>query len=266
MMGKYHHGLRRVVPVGKLHWSSLRLHARQVGGALFTPPSSVDLLSGLPTKWLGMMGNDGCGDCLEAMFYHGDQIRTFYASGTMLTEPDANVVNLYSQITGYNPADVKSDIGSDPQQSFNWIENYGLVRADGSNTKLIAYIEIDPRNESDVLEAMDICGGLSVGINFPQSVDDDMDAPIWDYNPARSKIIGGHEILVAKHTAGGNYGFVSWGQTNFEMTPAFWDQYVNQCTACVWEDWFEQTGKSPFGLSVPAMETILDSMKHGTTG
>ena len=240
-------GLRRVVPLGRLHWSALRLNYGMWTAGL-PPPTSVDYLTALP-DWLGMMGNNTVGDCFDAAMYHGDQVLTQFAQGACVTQDDQYVVDLYSEITGY-AGTPETDKGSDPYQSFTWVENNGLPRADGTAVKLIAAIEIDPRQPSDVMEAMAACGGLMVGFNVPSSLEQNMGALVWDYDPSNAQIVGGHEIFVAKHLSpSANFGLISWGQKNFEMTPNFWAAYVNQVTACVWSDWLESTGLTPFGMT-----------------
>lgn len=248
-------GLRRVIPIGRLHWSAIR-QKYKVSAA----PPSVDYLSSLPSD-VGMMLNDQLGCCFEAAIYHGDQVRTLYAGGTMVTQPDADVKYLY-ECTGYIDGDESTDNGSDPAQVISYIEDNGLPEgSDGSKAKiLVASFEIDPRNMGDVAEAMDACGGLMVGINASQNI---MDSDVWDYDP-NSPEIGGHEIFCAKLlTPASNVGFISWGSSLYEMTPAFWQHQVNQCTACVWEDWATKTGKTPFGMTIPQLRNEMSAIGTG---
>ena len=248
MPGKYKLGLSVVHPAAKLHWSAMRL---KYGTRKVAAPLSVDYLSVMPAD-MGMMGNDEYGDCYWAAIGHGDQVRTKNVGGTMLSQPTATVLKWYSEGTGFNPHAAPAgqpnptDNGSDPAAGFNYIEKHGLVRADGSKVKLLAAFEIDPRNTDDVMEAMEIGYGLMTGINVPQSLEDDMDNPIWDYVPGRSQSVGGHEILTAKRlTPTGNTGLVSWSKPSYEMTPAFWDEFVNQLTVCISQRCLRRDGQVP---------------------
>jgi hypothetical protein len=250
-----------VSPLARLHWSAMRLKYRATSMPI---PISVDYLSALPAD-LGQMGNDEYGDCFEAALYHGDQVRTYFALGKMMTAPDAAVLGLYSAATGFDPGNPASDQGSDPAAAFAFVEKNGLPGSDGGAAQLLAAFEIDPRNFADVMTAMDACGGLMVGIDFPSSVGADPSAPVWDVVPGAT-IEGGHEILVAaKPGPVANFGFVSWGNPRYQMTPAFWAQYVNQCTAGVWSDWFEATGKSPFGMTEAQLLAETEAMQSGPT-
>lgn len=252
-MGKYKTGLKHynVKPLGALEWRKMKMKY----GAARPMVSSVDLLSKMP-DFVGMMGNDRIGDCFDAALYHGDQARTL-AQGKMITEPDHGVVALYSKITGYSPSDPNSDQGSMPVPSFNWLTRHGLPRTGNPSVKLLATYEVDPSNEADVLEAMEACGGIMLGIYVPQSLEDNMDATVWDYDPGNNTPTGGHEIFMGMHQFGGNYGVVSWGNPRYQMTPAFWHNNVNQCTACLWSDWVESTGKTPFGMTVAQVEAEM---------
>lgn len=249
-------GLRRVIPIGRLHWSAMRRKYK-----LAAPPQPVDFLSKLPDD-VGQMKNDSLGDCFEAAIYHGDQVRTLFASGTMVTQPDSDVQYLYEVAAGYNPNDPSTDNGSDPAQVLSYIEENGLPEgSDGSPVRiLLASFEIDPRNMGDVMEAMHDCGGLMVGINAPQSI---MEGRVWDYDPA-SPNIGGHEIFCGKCLSpSSNIGLISWGSPRYEMTPRFWAEQVNQCTALVWQDWIESTGRSPFGMTAQQLQDEMGAIGTG---
>lgn len=265
-MGLYCMGLNVVHPAGALHWSAMRVKFR---AQALPPVASVDYLAALP-NWLGMMGNDELGDCLDAMFYHGDQARTMFATGSCRTEPDSQAPALYRAITGWDGVPGSpSDAGSDPATSFAWVEKNGLPLADGSNVELLASIEIDPRNTQDVMDAMDACLGLAVGISVPSSLERDMGNLLWDYVPGDEEIVGGHEIYVGKKLSSSPaspYGLCSWGQKNYQMTQAFWDHYVNQCTALIFAD--EATaasGKMPFSLTIDQIVSEMQTLRSGST-
>lgn len=263
-MGLFKMGLKVVRPAGALHWSSMRLQFRARD---YTPATSVDYLAPLP-GWLGMMGNDEEGDCLDCMFYHGDQARTQFATGTCRTQPDTQAPNLYKAITDWDGVPGSpSDAGSDPAVSFAWVEKNGLPLADGTNVKLLASIEIDKRNTQDVMDAMEGGVGLAVGFEVPSSLERDMGNLRWDYIPGDEQIVGGHEIFVAKKLAAtpdADYGLVSWGQKNYSMTQAFWDRYVNQCTLLIFDDETAAT-KLPFGLTRDELIAEMSAMRSGQT-
>src|SRR5277367_4196600 len=125
-MGLYKTGLREARPLhGAAHWSSTRLMFRRPA---FIPPIGVDYLSTLPS-FVGMMGNDQVGDCFIAAMYHGDQVRTKFAGGHMITQPDEEVIGMYSTVTGYQPPPGgPTDRGSDPRMAFNYVKAHGLPR------------------------------------------------------------------------------------------------------------------------------------------
>ena len=261
-MGKYKYGLINAFPAGKLSWSNMRL---KYGSRSMVPAvTTVDYLSGLP-KDLGVMGNADYGDCYWAAIGHGDQIRTKFTTGTMVTQPADTILKWYSDGTGFNKNDPSTDQGSDPLSCFNYIEENGLLRADGSTLKLLGVFEIDPRNTGDIMEAMDAGLGVMTGFSVPQSLEDDMDKSVWQYVPSNSSIVGGHEVLVAKQLSPtANRGLISWGRPTYEMEPDFWDAFVTQCTVCVWSDTFAATGKSPFGMTEEQMVAEMQAIQSGS--
>jgi hypothetical protein len=261
-------GLRNVRPIGALHWSALRLVSPRRGSQL---ANYVDLLSSLPDD-VGMMLNDDVGDCFEAHIYHGDQVRTKAATGTLVTQPDAIVGDCY-KLTGWNGTDQGSgtDRGTDPAQLVAAITAAGgfIPYSTSPAPKLVASIEIDPRNMADVVEAIDDCYGIGVGITVPQSLVDALNSGnvplIWDFHAGDSLTNEGHEIFVGKASAApdANVGFVSWGNPRYEMTPAFWNGCVNQCTAFVFSDIIEATGKTPLGLTMDQITASMRAIQSG---
>src|ERR1700680_4913353 len=121
-------------------------------------PQVVDWTAKLPAGNLGMMLNQDLGDCTVAALYHGVQVWTGNALGQTYTEPDSCVLDAYEEKCGYHPDDPSSDRGGDEQPVLAWATNTGMLMSDGSRSKLAAFVEVDPRNMTDVCEAIYECG------------------------------------------------------------------------------------------------------------
>ncbi len=81
---------------------------------------AVDYTKGLPAN-LGVMKNDSLGDCTCAAYYHAIQVWSFNAGKNIDTEPDADVVDLYEQACGYQPAQGGEGPGGNEQHVLTYI-------------------------------------------------------------------------------------------------------------------------------------------------
>ena len=259
-------GLRNPRPVGTLHWSNLRLAFGLQRTA--PPPFAVDYLKYLPRS-LGMMLNDQAGDCFWAAQYHGRQLRTLMTTGVMDSQPDAVVGHSYSAGAGWDgtPGDA-SDRGTDAGEGFAWITKNGLPLSDGRFATLRAAIEVDPRHPEDCVDAMDVCGGLCVGMQLPQRIVAGGSIPkVWDWESGDIFADEGHEVLVGAMDSQlvSPIGFVSWGDPGYTMTEGFWNRCVNQVTAVVYDDWFKAgTQRSPLGMTEEQL--VAELARYGSGG
>lgn len=254
-------GLRNVRPMTHLpHWSALKMKYAPWTQAV----TSVDYLANLPND-LGMMGNDAVGDCFWAGQYHHRQLNTLIATGTIITEPDNIVLGAYSSATGFVPGDASTDRGTDPAEGFAWMMANGLPTNAGSPVKVLGCIEIDPRNIGDVLEAMQYCGGLLIGMSLPQSFIDAATPPlVWDWPAGDADSGDGHEVYLGRaDITGQDFGIVSWGVKSYSLTSAMWARGVNQVTAVITEDWVESTGQTPFGMTAEQLVAEMNAHSGG---
>jgi hypothetical protein len=255
-------GLNNPRPMTHLaSWSSLKMkYAPRAAAAQIT----IDYTSKMPTQ-VGMMGNDMLGDCFWATQYHRRQLRTLFATGTLVTEPDSIVIGAYSAGAGYVAGQPGTDQGTDAALGYDWIMKNGLPTADGTPIQMLGAIEVDFRNPDDVLDALDFCGGLDVGITLPQRFVQGEAPDLWDWLPTDVLSEDGHEILLGRAEPGlASCGVITWGETQkYSMTKAFWDNCVNQTTATVTADWIEQTGKTPFGMT---LQQLLAEMQAHSGG
>src|SRR5580704_7048834 len=100
------------------------LSALLAGQTLPPPPPSVDYTKGMPAN-LGMMLNDTLGDCTCAAVYHAIQVWTANSGSAMLTEPDADVRQLYIQACGYNPRVKGEGPGGNEQKVLTYLLKNG---------------------------------------------------------------------------------------------------------------------------------------------
>lgn len=235
------------------------LSALVAGKQLAPIPPSLDWAAYMPDD-LGMFGNDLLGDCGDAALYHARQLNTLMALGHMDTQPDSTVIGLYEKQAGYVPGKPETDRGSILQNLLAYVLHHGLPLADGSAARLLAVIEIDPRNPEDVRRAIAECGSVYVGTGMPKFVFSGKDpAKLWS-GPINAPLDGGHCIICPSYDPQG-FGVISWGAKDYRMDLKFWSNYVYECYGLLWLDWVSAGGRTPFGLSVADWESQMQAIK-----
>ena len=225
-----------------------------------TPPESVDWTKGITQ--FGMMLNSTLGDCTCAAVGHARQIWT---SNTTVenTISDNCILALYEAACGYNPSDPTSDQGGNEQAVLTYLLNTGIPLNDGTHEKISAFVEVDPRNTTDIKLAIQEFGGIYIGIEVPLSIYDmttNLPKTIWDYDPSNTQTEGGHAIFVCKYDNSG-VTVISWGSL-YLLTWEFFQQYTSEAYAIVSPDWISSTGKTPLGLSLPELEAFMVNIKE----
>jgi hypothetical protein len=230
------------------------------------PPASVNWGNGMPPN-LGMMLNNTLGDCTCAAFYHALQVWSFNADGKsankMITEPDSDVEDLYILACGYNPRTPGEGPGGNEQHVLNYLLKHGAPMDANAKErdKIVAYVEIDPRNVDDVKRAINACGLVYIGFNVPQNiVPPGGDPPkIWDVDPSDPQIVGGHAVVLPGYDQS-VANVISWG-VFYEMTWAFFAKYVDEVYAICDHTWFDATDQTPAGLTIKQLESQMQALK-----
>jgi hypothetical protein len=194
-----------------------------------------------------MYGNDSIGDCTCAAVGHLIQAWTAYSAGSPVTVADSDVIGTYEAVTGYNPADPSTDQGAYIQDVLAYWRKTGVA-----GHKITAYASVRVSNMTLVKQAIDLFGAVDIGFNFPSSAMDQFDRHMpWDV-VAGASIEGGHCVTVNGYKANGNLLCVTWGATQ-EMTPAFWQRYVDEAWVIITPDWIKANGSTPQGIDLYAL-------------
>jgi hypothetical protein len=242
------------------HWSLIAAYKDK---ALPPLPSMVSYARVLPFD-LGYFANNVLSDCTTAAVYHALQVWSANANPPMDTESDANVIQLYSEATGYIPGKPQTDQGGSEQDVLTYWMNAGapVGPAGSARQRLAAFVEIDPRNLADVKEAILQGGLIYIGFQVPAFFS--VGSTLWDVNPdANNTIVDGHAvILVGYNDALNRFTAISWGR-QYEMTYAFFLRFTDECYLLANSAWIETTGATPAGLSLPELEVLMGSLKWG---
>jgi hypothetical protein len=243
----------------------LQLHDYLVPAGLPTPPAIFgDLLvyeTGTPKsiEW-GVLGNTQCGDCVFAGFAH--QAMLWKATnGTRFTPTSAMVIADYSAATGYNPADPKTDLGTDVLSGCEYWRTKGIILGGVSADYIAGYVASNYDPDSLALAAY-LFGSVGIGLQLPDySLDQFTEQMPWTYvaNP-KAKSVGGHYVPIIGRNSSGYFLCVTWGRLQ-AIHPQFLVQYVDEAAICLSQDWISATSqKSPRGILYDQLQADLSTL------
>jgi hypothetical protein len=239
----------------KLDPRTLQL-AKYFTPSLPSPPSAVDYTMGI--KSFGLMLNDQLGCCTIAAIGHAEQIWSA-ARGGEYTLPDAAILQKYEEWCGYNPSDPNSDQGGVEIDVLNDWRQQTIWKH-----PLTAYADPNPRNLEHVKQAINLFGGVYIGVALPLSA---QGLNIWDAASGPDGVPdswGGHAIFVPKYRTGSDgkvtFTCVSWGEL-IDITQDFWmyndpqnGPYVDEVHALIAPEFLSlKTGKTPEGFDLTTL-------------
>lgn len=212
----------------------------------------VSFLPPLPEKadWtqgqtaFGMMANDTVGDCTCATVGHAVQVWTANASSEV-TVPDADVLGLYSAVTGYDPNDPSTDNGAVLQDVLKYVQKQGVA-----GHTLQAYVGVDPKNHDHMKATIALFGGVAIGVEFMQAWEG---MPRW--TNTNGPIAGGHAIWACAYDPAG-LTVISWGGLYWVDWDAI-DARCDEAWAVLSPDWQMPDGMTPAAFDVAQLQADL---------
>jgi hypothetical protein len=216
-----------------------RLELRSaLGVTLPSPPASVEY-SDIPD--IGMLGNDGAGDCVEAAVGHTVEQDTRYATGTEQVVTTDQTLDLYSALTGYNRDDPSTDQGTVVQDALDYWRKTGVF----GGHKLAAFAAVKVSDWAEVELAVNLFGQEIIGFNFPESAMEQFNAgQPWTVVKG-SPLDGGHCVILIGYDADWLY-VITWGRIQ-KMARAFWTKYVDEAWVGITQDTITAEGANAFG-------------------
>ncbi|MBU6427447.1 MAG: hypothetical protein KGR26_00405 [Cyanobacteria bacterium REEB65] len=215
-----------------------------VAGPLPAPPAAV--ATPAVADW-GMLGNDRYGDCGVAGLDHG-----FMADAAIVSENESwpseqDVIDFYLTYTDGQDAGVVLS------------EFLAYVRASGfcGKQKVSAFAPVESGNVALVQSAVDLFGFAYVGIQVPQSAEDQFGAgqpwTVVDDSP----IIGGHCIPIVGYDDQYLYP-VTWGRVQ-PMSYSFWHRFGDEAWAVLTSEFVQANGDGR-GVNLAALQADLNQL------
>jgi hypothetical protein len=206
----------------KVDYRTLRFRAYLAPG-LAAPPATYNVLTNVfqklktndPKKLFPMDGNDTLGDCTIAALAHSI---TVYRGllGTHKVMAKSSVVKLYYHLTG------GQDTGLVELDVLNyWRQNKV------SSDEILAYVSIDPKNQSHIQQAIQLFGGVYLGFQCQENC-------VEEFQAGKPWIPGrltndGHAVYATGYDQNG-VTVLTWGSTQ-QATWGWWDECVDEAYA-----------------------------------
>jgi len=225
-------------------------------GARVRAPWQMDGNGPDPEVTIAPAGWGGAGDCVKCGEAHALVTANYDAAGHTDPPPSANaVVEAYCAAQGCTPEQLFSDPttydnGEDISTSLtSWAQGeiYGV--------KLPFTAPVASNQKADLQNGIALGGGLLVGIQLPQSAEDQFPNE-WTWEPS-SPILGGHCVWLTGYTD--TYvALVTWGQL-IQCTWDFLSNTIDEAHAVVMPQAIA-AGKGPTGLLIPKWEADLENL------
>jgi hypothetical protein len=195
----------------------------------------------------GLFANDRLGDCTCAAIGHYLQAQSAN-TGRPLTITGGDVIKMYSTVAGYDPERPETDQGAQMLDVLRYMRSTGLC-----GHRFGAYVSVDPLSRSYVESAINLTGGLYVGLDLPAAW---RSATIWDV-PS----IGDHSTTWEPNTWGPHaveiMGYdrlglicVTWGVLKVITWEAF-RRYCSEAWTAIDPQWIDDTSMiSPSGFDL----------------
>lgn len=229
--------------------------------ALPTPPAAFGHFADI-SSW-GDLGNTTWGDCVWAGAAHEHMLWTKVAGLPPATFVDIDCLSDYSVVTGFSFSE-DTDNGTDMEVAASYRRKTGVLDALGQRHLIDAYMAVTPGDLSEMFLAAYLFGAVGVGINFPDSAEDQFNkGEPWSVVPG-SRLVGGHYIPVVGRAANGNALAITWGKLQ-EVTPDFLSMYNDETIAYFSKEYVDVSLLSPEGFNTVALEGYLNELTNTAT-
>lgn len=201
--------------------------------------------------------NDQLGDCTCAGIGHCIGCWTKYAQGQEVIFPDSVIEGLYSDAAGYVPGDPSTDNGATLQQILTYVHRHGI-----GGHYVDAFAQIRDTSARGLSTALKLFGSVYVGVNLPQSAEDQFNAgEPWTVVKG-SPIAGGHCITLQGFIAGrDSMRWATWGAFQ-PSSMAWWQQYQMEAWAVYSKDFMRADGTAPNGLNEAALLADMKNLEN----
>jgi len=203
-----------------------------------------------------MYANDEVGDCTCAAVGHMIDGWQMADAGQAHTFYDTAILRAYRAVSGWDGVPGSdSDRGANMLDVLNYMRNVGLA-----GRRIGAYVKVDIRDRARVKAAAFLFGGLYVGVQLPEFVQDQdhwslsVDAP----GSREAGSWGGHAVNLVQHTPRVKQ-VVTWAR-RLNVTYEFLDRYCDEAYAILSPDWLGKDATAPNGFKLDQLKADLAAL------
>lgn len=209
----------------------------------------------------GLYQNDEYGDCGPTSVANLVKLVTKYLGDAEFSPTQTDVFDLYKRSGNpdFDPADPggAGDRGVEMQVMLKALHEGGI-----GGKKPLAYAKVDHNDPDELWAAIEIFGGVLLGVDLKQAQDEQTNRGTWDYVPG-SPEWGGHAVVSGRYndvtgTRKDRTGVVTWA-TVVDFTDAFQTQQVQEVWVVIWK---ENLGTKQFkeGIDRDALASVYQSL------
>ena len=211
-----------------------------------TPPTA-DWGNKVP-DWL-MLANDQYGDCTCASAAHMIMLWLSYNAIPIIPTND-QVLAVYSDITGFNPADPNTDQGAVELDVMNYWRQKGIL-----GHKINAFVQVEHSNLDHIRAAINLFGGVYAGTLLPENAMDAFDNSL-PWSDTSTSASDGHAIPLVAYDAN-TITCITWGKCQV-LTNEWALKYLDEAYAVLAPDWIAANGLAPSGFNT---EQLTEDLK-----
>jgi hypothetical protein len=230
-------------------------------GPLPIPPAEISYVVKVPS-W-PLLLNDQLGDCVIAAMGHMVQQWTYFSSdgAAMRIMTDAEALEAYEAIAGYNPDDPNTDQGTDMLTALNYWRNTGITVA-GEKDQIAGYVAVNPQDLLEVRQAIWMFGNLFIGLQMPQTAESEnawtvADGGIYTAQGAPGSW-GGHCVSMMAESPE-TLTCVTWGE-RLKLSHNFMADYADEAYAVLSNDWITSQGDTIAGFDLAALRRDIAAL------
>lgn len=220
------------------------------------PPEEVRYSAKCMDSLRRMYLNDREGDCVVASFMHqmGLWSGNDADSGGLVQATDQEVHAQYHEIGG--PGDNGLVI-----TDFMDVARSKGIRAGGKTYKIDGYVAVGNSDPLRTKVAHYLFGGLKLGVNLPADWLNSDEGGVWDVT--RSRIVGGHDVLVVDYDREG-VTVSTWGGLRKITWRAYTDRiWVTETYALLAHLWYGNDELAPSGVKVGQLQADMEKLSGG---
>lgn len=221
-------------------------------------PDHIDFDKYVDMKNFGMDANDKLGDCTCAGIDHLFKVDC-NVSGKAFTSTEQDVIKLYENSCGYDPANPNTDEGGYLIDVLKYVAKHGFV---GHN--IGPYVKVQHTDIKMVRAALYLFGALYCGVALPKTA---RDQNVWTVSDkslrgdAAPGSWGGHCVVIGASPYRSIFKLGTWGTWQY-ADASFIGTYFDEVWAVLTQDWLKtETHKTIVGFDIDTLMKDLNIVR-----